>query len=661
MKRCPECRRDYYDDTLLYCLDDGAHLLEGPASAEDRPTAIFPEGSPSYGGPQTEKKTQVLADKITFGGRKPGYKYAIGLVLIIVVIGTGWALWKYFAKRAPDRPDLQSFALTRVTTSGRALQADISPDGKFVVYLETADDGNRSLWVKQLATGNSIPIVAPTKGNVLKSTTFSRDGNFVYYLFTDRTRPPSLYQVSSVGGTPRKVIDVCPSPVGISADGQKLAFLRYGGPSQSSIVTTRSDGSDEKVLASLDNDQWFTDTGASWSPDGKTIAVTAGIETEGTESFRLLGIDTSDGSIRDLSSKRWSDAGRVVWTPDGGSVLLLAKERMGEPGNQLWQVEYPSGSAVRLTNDVQPRDDTSLGITADGRQIVTVTQQRLSRIETVPYTGQSDRPNRISQAESNIDGLYGLDILTDGRIVFASSEGGQEDIWIMNADGSGRRKLTADEYRDGLPTLSPDDRSVVFMSNRPVGDGAARLWRMNIDGSELVQLAARADSSPSIAPDGQSVIFSSWSPPDKKQLLWKVPINGGEPVKLTDYTSQESSFSPDGKWIGSYYADEAANKSGFGILPAEGGGPIRHFDFPGFQYEWVRWTPDGRNLSFIGAPPDPSNIWLQSVEGGEPRKLTDFKTEYIYRHEWSRDGKTLYLVRGRPSFDVVLQTAAKSQ
>ena len=33
MKRCPECRRDYYDDSLFYCLDDGASLLEGPASA----------------------------------------------------------------------------------------------------------------------------------------------------------------------------------------------------------------------------------------------------------------------------------------------------------------------------------------------------------------------------------------------------------------------------------------------------------------------------------------------------------------------------------------------------------------------------------------------------------------------------------------------------
>jgi TolB-like protein/Tfp pilus assembly protein PilF len=46
MKRCPECRRDYYDDSLLYCLDDGAALLEGPASmsGSDEPrTEIFPK------------------------------------------------------------------------------------------------------------------------------------------------------------------------------------------------------------------------------------------------------------------------------------------------------------------------------------------------------------------------------------------------------------------------------------------------------------------------------------------------------------------------------------------------------------------------------------------------------------------------------------------
>ncbi len=50
MKRCPECRRDYYDDTLLYCLDDGNALLEGPASVDEPATAILSEPPASPGG-----------------------------------------------------------------------------------------------------------------------------------------------------------------------------------------------------------------------------------------------------------------------------------------------------------------------------------------------------------------------------------------------------------------------------------------------------------------------------------------------------------------------------------------------------------------------------------------------------------------------------------
>src|SRR5437773_9352723 len=64
MKRCPECKRDYYDDTLLYCLDDGNALLEGPSG-------IHATGAPSGGyepatvmiqsaGPADAMPTQVF-------------------------------------------------------------------------------------------------------------------------------------------------------------------------------------------------------------------------------------------------------------------------------------------------------------------------------------------------------------------------------------------------------------------------------------------------------------------------------------------------------------------------------------------------------------------------------------------------------------------------
>ena len=61
MKRCPECRRDYYDDSLFYCLDDGAALLEGPATAMEPPTAIWSESPAAARIAYDDQKTAILS------------------------------------------------------------------------------------------------------------------------------------------------------------------------------------------------------------------------------------------------------------------------------------------------------------------------------------------------------------------------------------------------------------------------------------------------------------------------------------------------------------------------------------------------------------------------------------------------------------------------
>src|SRR5205814_344832 len=59
MKRCPECRRDYYDDSLMYCLDDGSALLDGPASVDEPATAILSErGAVATGFPTSDSSTE---------------------------------------------------------------------------------------------------------------------------------------------------------------------------------------------------------------------------------------------------------------------------------------------------------------------------------------------------------------------------------------------------------------------------------------------------------------------------------------------------------------------------------------------------------------------------------------------------------------------------
>ena len=62
MKRCPECRRDYYDDSLLYCLDDGTALLDGPASRDEPVTAFL---NPPRGNEEAATRSQILTTQNT--------------------------------------------------------------------------------------------------------------------------------------------------------------------------------------------------------------------------------------------------------------------------------------------------------------------------------------------------------------------------------------------------------------------------------------------------------------------------------------------------------------------------------------------------------------------------------------------------------------------
>jgi tetratricopeptide (TPR) repeat protein len=101
MKRCPECRRDYYDDSLLYCLDDGTALLEGPSSGSDANTAIMP----GPGQKRPAKRSWVFP--------------VTGILALAVAISAAWWL---LGSRSPDpqsgsapsRPANENYVRARV-------------------------------------------------------------------------------------------------------------------------------------------------------------------------------------------------------------------------------------------------------------------------------------------------------------------------------------------------------------------------------------------------------------------------------------------------------------------------------------------------------------------------------------------------------------------
>ena len=102
MKRCPECRRDYYDDSLIYCLDDGARLLEGPAP-DGPPTAVMPSAQSS-----SEAATRTFDNRnTTHEGLAPGLirrkratLLAVSVSVIVLIALIGWAAYSYFGGKS---------------------------------------------------------------------------------------------------------------------------------------------------------------------------------------------------------------------------------------------------------------------------------------------------------------------------------------------------------------------------------------------------------------------------------------------------------------------------------------------------------------------------------------------------------------------------------
>ena len=70
--------------------------------------------------------------------------------------------------------------ITPISSSGHTYGAAISPDGKWLAYISD-EEGKSGIWVRQLGTGSTAQVVAPSIGN-FKGMTFSPDGNYLYFV-----------------------------------------------------------------------------------------------------------------------------------------------------------------------------------------------------------------------------------------------------------------------------------------------------------------------------------------------------------------------------------------------------------------------------------------------------------------------------------------------
>ena len=121
-------------------------------------------------------------------------------------------------------------------------------------------------------------------------------------------------------------------------------------------------------------------------------------------------------------------------------------------------------------------------------------------------------------------------VVDTGKIVFSSTRDGNQQIYIMNADGTNQTRLTNNSATDTNPKLSADGQKIVFDSNR---DGNQEIYVMNADGTDQTRITSNTfvDIQPAWSPDGIKIAFSSTH--SGTPQIWVMNADGSDPVQLT--------------------------------------------------------------------------------------------------------------------------------
>jgi serine/threonine protein kinase len=578
------------------------------------------------------------------------HKFGLGVTAILILaLLAAAAFGVYSLLRKEKTVPFQKISVRKITQSGNADLAAISPDGKYVVYTQK-DSSGESLWMRHLPTNSNVQVIGTAKER-FGGVTFTPDGNYFYYSRDDEYRGGirNLYKAAVLGGTPQKLLEDIDSAVGFSPDGSQIAFRRdIPTVQETAVMIARADGSQVRKLAAKTRPA-AVDGSPAFSPDGKQVAIFGYDLAKGNHGSAIT-FDVATGKESNLDQYLWS-AGTVVWDPRGRGLYTVLADRSTNFQRQLAFVNLTTGTLHRISNDLNTYAENSLSGTADGKTLATVATELRSQLWTVPLDYKRKSPITPTQLTMGNEWIESVVWTADGKLLTSSHT---NEVALRATDGSG--KVTANLPNMKMEFVRECGNAGFIIFARATDDNHLNTWRVDRDGGNLRQITnGDEDLNAQCSSDGKSVYF--FGTRAGKAGIYRVPAEGGEPKLALDLPSFFFSISPDGKSLAAAFTT-GTTPSDFrrraGIFSLETGKLITELPI-GNKARVLKGviTPDGSLVVTI-EDRGVGNLWVR--QGEEFKQLTFFDSLEILDYSISPDGKQAAIVRGTRESDVVLFT-----
>ncbi|HEY1337401.1 MAG TPA: hypothetical protein VGF59_07810 [Bryobacteraceae bacterium] len=423
--------------------------------------------------------------------------------------------------------------------AGAESYAAFSPDGKLVAY--SARDGSKvsafHIFTRPLSGGAPKQLTSGAGNDVAPA--WSPDGSSLAFLRTEDGRS-EYFTIPFDGGPERKVADfegvpdeAQPQPaIAWSRDGRSLYVVATGEKQTPAIAILSVDGGQPRRITNPPAGS-EGDFSPEPSPDNNTLAFVRLKGSEGGGDIFLS--ETSGANPRQLTFDGRSIRG-MSWTPDGHD-LIYASNRIGRW--QLWRIAAYGGSPRELA--LAGRQAQFPSVAPKGNRLAYTDSPSVAAIwrATLGPNAQSseERPLLRSSARE-ASAVYA----PDGKhIADISSQSGNDEIWLSDAEGGNRVALTTLKGPEiGRLRWSPDSKTILFDVS---GERGSELYTIAAAGGKPRRVAVNGGNA-SFSHDGKWIYFQS------RGGIWKATADGGSPEEISAQPGAAQPIeSPDGKYL----------------------------------------------------------------------------------------------------------------